>query len=195
MLEDNNKGIIAGDAWSISSKMINDLRYGYVRQGYSDRRCWQRAITLRSASSRTPTAQTRSTITSVPVNNIMDNFNWTKGKHSIQLGGNWRLVLQNHSTDANSFNNASTNPYWLGGNPPDPSNIGMPSVNDGFGNPYKIAYANLVGTVPSLTNQYNYKITSATAGSLLPDGHAIDRHFRPTSTNGMCRMHGASSQT
>ena len=44
----------------------------------------------------TATAETRTTITSVPVNNIVDNLSWTKGKHSLQFGGNWRLVHQNH---------------------------------------------------------------------------------------------------
>jgi len=177
VLVDNSKGVIGGYTWTISSTMINDLRYGYVRQGYSDRGVGQGDyVTFRFLSA--PTAQTRTTLTNVPVQNIVDNLSWTKGKHSIQVGGNWRLILQNHSSDAQSYSYASTNPYWLGGNPPDPSNIGMPSVNDGFGNPYEIAYANLVGTVPSLTNQWNYKITSPAGGSLLPDGAVQDRHFK-----------------
>ena len=175
-LVDNSKGIIGGYTWTATSAMVNDLRFGYVRQGYSDRGVGKGDyVTFRFLSA--PTAQTRTTITSVPVTNVVDNLSWTKGNHGIQFGGNWRLIHQNHSGDANSYNSASTNPYWLGGNPPDPSEIGLPSVNDGFGNPYEIAYANLVGTVPSLTNQWNYKITSSSGGSLLPDGALQDRHF------------------
>jgi hypothetical protein len=177
VLADNSKGIIGGYTWTATPSIVNDLRYGYVRQGYSDRGVGQGDyVTFRFLSA--PTAQTRTTITSVPVTNVVDNLSWTKGNHSIQLGGNWRLIHQNHASDSNSYNNASTNPYWLGGNPPDPSAIGMPSVNDGFGNPYEIAYANLVGTVPSLTNQWNYKITSPDGGSLLPDGSFQARHFK-----------------
>ncbi len=174
---DNSKGFTLGHTWTISSTLVNDVRYGYVRQGFSDRGVGQGDyVSFRFLS--TPTAQTRTTITSVPVNNIVDNFNWTKGNHTVQVGGNWRLVHQNHSGDQNSYSSASSNPYWLGGNPPDPSAIGLPAVNDGFGNPYEIAFANLVGTVPSLTNQYNYKITSSAGGSLLADGAFIDRHFK-----------------
>ena len=33
---DNTKGLAAGDTWTLSSSLINDLRYGYIRQGYAD---------------------------------------------------------------------------------------------------------------------------------------------------------------
>ncbi len=45
----------------------------------------------------------------------------------------------------------------------------------GFGNSYEIAFANLVGTVPQLTDVSNYKLTSATSGSALGDGAFVDR--------------------
>ena len=178
ILEDNSKGFTVGDTWTISPRIVNDVRYGYVRQGFSDRGVGKGDyVSFRFMS--TPTAQTRTSITSIPVNNVVDNLSWSKGNHTIQLGGNWRLIHQNHSTDANSYNGASTNPYWLGGNPPQPSGApGEYPVDGGFGNSYEIAFANLVGTVPSLTNVYNYKITSASGGSLLADGAFIDRHFK-----------------
>ena len=114
----------------------------------------------------------------MPVHNIVDNLNWTKGNHNFQVGGNWRLVHQNRTSDANSFTNASTNPYWLGGSPPDPSSLGLTPVDSGFGNSYVIAYANLIGTVPSVTNLNNYQVTNATTGTLLSDGALIGRHFK-----------------
>jgi Carboxypeptidase regulatory-like domain len=176
-LIDNSKGITAGDTWTITPNIVNDVRYGYVRQGTSNRGIGQGDyVDFRFLD--TPTAETRTTITSVPVNNIVDNLSWAKGKHNISVGGNWRLVDQNRSSDLNSFNSASSNPYWLGGNPPDPSDIGALPVDGGFSNSYLIAYANIVGTVPSVTNVYNYQITSPTSGSLLSDGDFITRHYR-----------------
>ena len=174
--EDNTKGVIGGDTWSISPNMVNDIRAGYVRQGNSLRGLGTTDfVDFRFLSS--PTAETRSLVQSVPVTNIIDNFSWTKGKHSIQVGGNWRLVHQNRSSDDNSYSGASTNPYWLGGSPPDPTTIGAPAVPGGFTNDYVIAYANLVGTVPYVGDQFNYKVTSATQASLLGDGAPIARHF------------------
>jgi Carboxypeptidase regulatory-like domain len=177
--EDNTKGMIFGDTWVISPTVINDIRYGYIRQGNSNHGAGSGDyVNFRFLS--TPTAENRTTVAWVPVNNIVDNFNWTKGKHSIEFGANWRLIHQNRVSDANSYSGASTNPYWLGGNPPDPSSptgLNNLPVDGGFTNSYLIAYANMVGTVPSVSNQYNYKITNATTGSLLADGESIGRHF------------------
>lgn len=169
----NNKGITGGDTWTLSPNMVNDIRYGYVRQGYSNRGLGTTDfVDFRFLS--TPTAETRTSIYSVPVNNIVDNFNWSKGKHSFQFGGNWRLIHQNNSTDANSYNGASTNPYWLGGTAPGPADLDT----NAFGNSYLIAFANLVGVVPSVTNKYNYAIISPTSASLLADGAPLAKHFK-----------------
>lgn len=174
--EDNTKGMIAGDTWSISPNLVNDLRYGYIRQGNSNRGVGSGDyVDFRFMA--TATAETRTTLATVPVNNIVDNFNWNHGKHDFQFGANWRLVHQNRTSNANSYNNASSNPYWLGGNPPDPSAITGIPVSNGFSNSYVIAYANLVGTVPSVTDQYNYDLTSPTSGNLLADGAPVMRHF------------------
>jgi len=177
VFEDNTKGIVAGDTWSISPNLVNDFRYGFVRQGNSFRGVGKGDyVDFRFLD--TPTSELRTIISSVPVQNVVDNFNWNHGRHDLQFGGNWRLIYQNRNSDANSYNGASTNPYWLGGDPPDPSGIGFDSVDSGFGNSYVIAYANLMGTVPSVTNVSNYNITSPTSGNLLPDGAFLDRHFK-----------------
>ncbi len=175
----NNKGIVAGDTWTITPNLINDIRYGFIRQGFSQSGVGQGDYTSFRFLS-TPTAQTRSTITSIPVHNIVDNLSWIKGKHTIEVGGNWRLILQNHSSDAISYNSGSTNPYWLSGDPPDPADLvpALPTYSGGFANSYQIAFANMAGTVPSVTNNYNYAITSSTGGTALADGAFIDRHFK-----------------
>jgi hypothetical protein len=177
ILQDNSKGITAGETWTISPTLINDIRYGYIRQGYSSRGVAdaQPYVDFRFISH--PTAETRDRVVSVPVNNVIDNLSWTRGNHGLQFGVNWRLVHQNNSTDENSWDGATTNPYWLGGSPPDPSAIGLLPVDSGFANSYEIAYANLVGTVPQITQNSNYKVTSATGGVLLPQGALINRSF------------------
>ena len=136
--EDNTKGIVAGDTWSISPNLVNDVRYGYVRQGTSSRGVGSGDyVDFRFMS--TATAETRTTLATVPVNNIVDNLNWNKGKHDFQFGGNWRLVHQNRTSDANSYSDATSNPYWLSGSPPDPNAIlGDPVVDDGFGNSWEL---------------------------------------------------------
>ena len=176
-LINNTKGFTVGDTWTISPTLVNDARYGYVRQGYGNTGLGtQDYVSFRFIDFAT--AQTRSTIVSVPVNNIIDNLSWSKGKHTIEVGGNWRRVDQNRTSNANSFNGASSNPYWLGGSPYDPTTLGLDPVDSGFTNSYVIALANLLGTVPSVTTQSNYKVTSPTTGALLPDGANISRRFK-----------------
>jgi Carboxypeptidase regulatory-like domain len=176
ILVDNSKGITAGDTWTISQTLVNDIRYGYVRQGFSNRGVGKGDyVAFRFIADAT--AQTRTELTNVPVNNIVDNLSWVKGNHTIGVGGNWRLIHQNHSTDSNSYNSATSNPYWLGGNPPQPDGIGLPEVNGGFGNSYEIAFANLAGTIPQRTDVSQYKLTSASAGNALGDGAYVDRAF------------------
>jgi hypothetical protein len=175
-LVDNSKGMTFGDTWTISPNIVNDIRYAYIRQGYGQSGAGVGDyVNFRFLS--TATAENRSTIVSVPVNNIVDNFTIAKGHHSIEIGANWRLVHQNRSSNSNSFDSASSNPYWLGGTPPDPATIGANGVDGGFSNSYEIAYANLVGTIPSVTDVYNYKVSSVTTGSLLADGAPISRAF------------------
>ncbi|GAA3765561.1 hypothetical protein GCM10022270_26720 [Terriglobus aquaticus] len=177
LLVDNSKGMTFGDTWTISPSLVNDVRYGYVRQGYGNSGVGTGDyVSFRFIDP--PTAQTRTTVVSAPVHNIIDNLNWTRGNHNFQFGGNWRQVHQNRRSDANSYSYASTNPYYLSGSPPDPSLIGQNGVDSGFTNSYVVALANLLGTIPSVTNLYNYQVSSATTGTLLADGTPISRNFK-----------------
>jgi hypothetical protein len=181
-LEDNSKGIAVGETWSISPHIVNDVRYGYIRQGYSNRGTGQGDYTVFrfiNDSATDPNYATRSSVVTVPVNNVVDNLTWTKGSHTLGFGGNWRLIHNNRGSDANSYNSATTNPYWYVGGPPDPSTLGVQPVSSGFENSYEIAYGNLIGGVPEATSVSNYQVNKGGAtGSLFPDGTFINRHFK-----------------
>ncbi len=180
--QDNSKGITAGETWTITRNLVNDLRYGYTRQGFDNRGVGSGDyVDFRFLA--TTTAETRTTITSVPVNNLVDNLTWSKGKHTIQVGANWRLIHQNQGQDATTFQYANSNPLWLstasGGVSlvPQPTAVGELQVDGGFSTAYEEALANMLGTIPELENSYNYQVTSATSGSLLPDGAFLNRAF------------------
>jgi len=176
--DDNTKGITAGYTWAPNARIVNDIRYGYTRQGYQVSGLGTGDyVQFRFLTQ--PTAQTRATLVRVPVNNIVDTFSLTEGTHTIALGANWRGIQNQRGTDANSFNFASTNPFWLGGNAPDPNKVlDLPPVGGGFVDSWEIAYATLVGTVPELTNAYNYKVASSTNATILSDGAFISRDFK-----------------
>lgn len=71
-----------------------------------------------------PTEQTRSTILNVPVQNITDNFTWTKGSHTFSLGGDWRYIQNNSDSDLDSYSSALNNAQWTTNAPNDPSTLG-----------------------------------------------------------------------
>ncbi len=179
--EDNTKGLAAGYTWTPTANIVNDVRYGYIRQGYSTRGVssgqpdW---VVFRFLDQ--PTSHALTTVVNVPVQNILDNFTWSKGAHTFNFGGDWRGILNNRGTDANSYSSASTNPYWTNNAPNDPSMLDpdLPEVGSGFENSYTIAYDTLVGLVPETTQQYNYSVTSPNSGALYPDGTFINRHFK-----------------
>ncbi len=177
VLVDNSKGMIFGDTWTITSRLVNDIRYGYIRQGYGQSGVGAGDyVDFRFLS--TPTAQTRATAINVPTNNIVDNLTYAKGRHTLGLGGNWRLIHINRASDNGNFNGASTNPSWLASNFPNPASLGLPTYDGGYKVSYQRAYANLLGTVPEVSDVFNYAVSSATSGTLLNDGSTVQRHYK-----------------
>jgi hypothetical protein len=177
--DDNTKGIAFGYTWTPNANLVNDLRYGYTRQGYQTTGLGQSDYVVVRYLTQ-PTAQTRKTVLHVPVQNLIDTLDWNRGAHTFSVGGNWRMITNEHGTDANSYNNASTTYAWMTSSTlPDPSLIGMPTVeNTGFSNSYMQAYATLMGTVPFIADVYNYKVNSPTTATALADGAFIQRSFR-----------------
>jgi hypothetical protein len=179
LTEINTKGLAVGHTWTPTSYIVNDIRYGYVRPSTAIGGIGQGDYVVFRFLTQ-PTAQTRTTTSQIPVHNIVDTFTLTKGNHTVTLGGNWRLVQNISESNQNSFSYGDTNPYWLGPAPPDPSTLGsnVPAVGSSFQNSYEIAYASILGTVPSVTAVSNYAITSPTSASLLAEGAFIPRHFK-----------------
>jgi Carboxypeptidase regulatory-like domain/TonB dependent receptor len=172
--DDNTKGLAAGYTWMPSARIVNDLRYGFIRQGYQTSGIGVGDY-VEVFGLTQPTSQTRNTLLHVPVNNITDTLTWTKGAHSLAFGGNWRGITNHNSNDVNSFNGASTNYQYsnLAG-APTPAAV----AGSGFLTSWQIAYNDLMGVSPELTDVYNYSVTSPTAATLLPDGAFITRNFR-----------------
>ncbi len=177
--DDNTKGFAVGYTWTPTANIVNDIRYGFTRQGYQVGGIGKGDyVTIRFYTQ--PTSQSRNTIEHVPVHNIIDTMNWTRKSHTFSVGGNWRQITNEHGTDSNSFNGGSTNPYWPNNaDLPDPSTIStLHPVGSGFFDSYEIAYGTMVGTVSELSNVYNYSVSSPTSATALPDGAFVKRSFR-----------------
>lgn len=180
--EDNSKGIAAGDTWSITQNLVNDIRYGYIRQGNGASGVGYKGSYTDVRFIASPTAETRSTVRIVPVNEIVETLSWTKRRHTLQFGGTWELIYNHSSTNANSYDTGTTNPQGLStAGEPSPSQLGAayPAVASSFKSSYLNAYGNLIGAESSLTRNINYQVNAGgNTGSLLPQGTFVVRNFK-----------------
>ena len=178
----NSKGLFAGYTALFSNSFINNFRYGLVRQGLGDSGLgvsdysYFRGMALPLGAGFTP-----STFNNVPVHNFVDDVSWTKGKHTLQFGGNLRIVTNNRTGNAQNYSFALSNVYWLNnaglanqGESLDPGSFGYPAVDSSFSTNYDFATAAVAGLLTETDKLYNQDKT----GHFFSPGELITRNFR-----------------
>ncbi len=175
-----SKGIAIGYTATLSSTLVNNFRYGLTRQQSSNTGPnQQRYVNFRGIDE--PILFGDYLAQQIPVQNFINDTTWTKGKHTFQFGGNWRLITNERASNAQSFWGAVTNVYWTEtagiantGVSFDPGAFGFDPVADSFGTDYDFASIALVGSIPEITAQYNQD----KQGNVIPEGTTINRKFR-----------------
>jgi hypothetical protein len=182
IITNNSKGLFVGYTAVLSNTLINNLRYGFIRQGVGDSGLGVTDHNIfRGMASFQGAGFTSSTLTNVPVHNLVDDVSWTKGKHTFQFGGNLRIVTNNRTGNASNWSDAVTNVYWLDnaavantGSSLDPAIGGYPAVDESFGTNYDFAVAALAGLLTETDKNYNQDKT----GHFFAPGELITRNFR-----------------
>jgi hypothetical protein len=178
---DNSKGFAAGDVWTLSNSLVNNFRYGLVRQGYANRGTTDsNYVTFRHIASLDAAGYT-SEIVDVPTHNFADDLTWVKGNHTFQFGANYNLILNNRSSDATLYNNAEVTYVDLGygaiagtGSSLDPDAFGFPKVSSIAS--YDDAIAAIVGMITSATQYYNNSYANGQL-SPLPAGQWVSHQY------------------
>ena len=176
----NNKGIAAGYTVVVNPRVINNLRFAYVREGtnqaglnpYSNVSFWNLSDQISFA---------RSLLVNVPVTQVVDDMTWSHGSHTFEFGGNWRLIHNNRYSNEQNFLNASPHPTWLfdggianTGQDLDPAiNPNFTPVSSGFGYAYDAAVSDVTGVLGSINAVYNQN----KSGQFAAPGALIPRHF------------------
>src|SRR5450631_672464 len=185
---DDSKGLTIGLTSIINPRLINDFRWGFVRQGgQTAGASFNPAVRLDGIDSLVPF--TRSTIAIVPVNQFTESLNWTRKNHSFQFGGDLFLIRNSHTSYLNSYSDVRTNAVYLntGGiaftgspSPLNPSNNinpatnqPYPTVDSNFGPNYDSATTIVMGIFPEGDGHYNF----ARDGSALAQGTPINRRY------------------
>jgi len=178
-----SKGLAVGYTATLSSTIINNFRYGFIRQAVTEVGSGtQDYVDLRGLDT-TRGDENHSFIANVPVHNFVDDISWTKGSHTLQMGANFRMIGDIRNSTLSSFSRGQTNASWLDvssiantGNSLDPgafSNLGLPAVDNGFQTSYDYPVAALVGLITEVDKRYN----TDTQGNTFPDGTPNKRHF------------------
>ena len=178
----NSKGFAAGYTFVISNNMVNDLRYGFTRQGVETAGAAHQPVIF-FAEVAQPESTNYSTSFIIPVQNVVDNLSWTKHDHSLAFGTDIRIIDDRRVSNAQSFPDGQMNQGWLtrsstianSQGPFDPEVYGFPAVDfANYGNEYNSALMNIVGTITEGDAIYNY----AKSGSALALGTPIKRDYR-----------------
>jgi hypothetical protein len=176
--KNNAKAIAVGHVWTINNNVVNNFRYGYVRPNVSGSGLQtQHVITFRGLDY--PQGESSTNLVNTPTHNFVDDVSWRKGNHTLQFGGNWRIVNDIRSSNDLSYLGAETNPSWLTGSgfantgqSLDPAAFGYPAVDSGQA--YDLAMATLAGVISEGFSNYN----RTKSGSVLAEGAPANRHFK-----------------
>ena len=178
-------GLAGGHTWTIGTNWVNNLRYGYTRQAFSDVGDSNgNDIDFRFVFA--PTGEQHSLTRVTPVHNFTDDVSWVHGKHNLQFGTNIRLVSNTRVSYAAAFDFAEANPsFYLGaGNHVSDQfqayldSAGLPGdQNNGQVLGSDIAVQNAATAIIGRFTEYTANFTFGKDGSLLSAGTPSTRDF------------------
>jgi len=180
----NNKAIAAGYTALLSPTLINSFRWSLIREGVGDSGVDAKPYVYFRTLDTITALGSSSEYVNVPVHNFVDDVTWTKGKHSLQVGTNLRLVHNNRVGNAQNIANALTDPFGLPasgiantGGSLDPSLLassGYPLVQSQFASLYDFPAIALAGVV----TVNNVVFNQDKSGHQFAPGELIPRHFK-----------------
>ncbi|HSB75443.1 MAG TPA: TonB-dependent receptor, partial [Terriglobales bacterium] len=178
-------GLALGHTWTIGNRWVNNFRYGYTRQAFSELGdSFGNDISFRFVFQ--PNGQQHTLTRVTPVHNFTDDVSYMRGNHTLQFGVNFRKIDNNRVSFANAFDNAITNPSFYSGagegvsnqfqayldanNLPGSQNLGqaLSSVSE---------VQNAATAIIGRFSQYTSNFTFGKDGALLSPGTPTVRNF------------------
>ncbi|HEV2114011.1 MAG TPA: carboxypeptidase-like regulatory domain-containing protein, partial [Terriglobales bacterium] len=109
-LTDHSKGFVAGYTAVLSATMVNNFHWGFTRQSTgivgNTNQTWNTFYGLDSGIFYSHNAQ-------VPTHNLLDDFSWVKGSHTIQMGTNIGFVRDPRVSLEHSFSQGKGATNWM----------------------------------------------------------------------------------
>lgn len=174
------KGLGVGHTWTPSNTVVNRFTYGFTRAAFTDAGdSTANLITFRFIFR--PVGFSRTLSRTTPVHNFVEDLSWIKGNHTMQFGGNVRLITNNRDSFGAAFDSAITNPSFYDG-----SGGAVTRIDQGGG----LYSGNIFTTPANRTNlrdaltsvigrfsQYSANLQYDASGKLQPTGTPSVRAF------------------
>lgn len=173
------KAIAVGHTWTASNNFVNRFTGGLSRASFTDGGdSTENSINFRFIYQ--PLAFSRTLSRTTPVYNFVDDVSWIRGNHTWGFGGNVRIIRNNRTTFAGSFDEAVINPsyYDFSGDSVifDVYNTGdpiFPDVISGGETDLRDALSAVIGRF----SQFSANLVYDKSGKLQPSGTPTKRTF------------------
>ncbi len=183
----NDRGVAAGHIWVINDRLVNNARYGYTRYGNNIQGGLNsNYVTFATANGGlTPlNPTTSSTLLIEDTHNFADDLSFTKGRHTIQVGGSDRLIYNSRLLNVYKFISSNIGATGLAtsgiankGGPLDASANGHPTIATSFNTSYDLSVSELTGLISGSSEYQNYSVTGSSLVPL-PIGTLPTHHFK-----------------
>ncbi len=174
---DNSRGLAARYTFIVSPALVNVFGYGYTRLSNASTGTEAVVPTFYFAS---PIATSRPTQRIAPTHNVTDDVTWTKGRHTVQFGLNFRFALNTNLMFNNvpSYSFSRNTLLGLGGDiTADVEAYLAPTYGASVTPTSSTNLTNAFGPILGLVNQYGATYNYTTSGSLIPFGQPVGTSF------------------
>ncbi len=177
----NSRGISALYTWVVKPSLINTLSYGLTRYSQAQSGALGTSLGFQSLSNLVNTSQ-RPRTQLIPTHNLADDLNWTRGKHTITTGLNFRFINNDLTSYANSFASYSYSRNTLLGLGGDATTLVTNYLQTKLGDPtLKLSdptnVQGALGDLLGIINQYSVTYNFGRTGAAIPIGAPSIRDF------------------
>ncbi len=181
LLLDNSRGLAANYTWIATPNLINSVKYGITRLGLNESGTLGTALSFAGITSP-ENYRVRPSIQIMPTTTVGDDLTWTKGRHTVTTGIDFRFIRNTHDNYVNSFPSYSFNRNTLGGLGGDATTFVQNYINQQLGTSgLKLTQASAVqqglGDLLGLINQYSATYQYTKTGSVIPFGTPAAREY------------------
>ena len=177
---DQSKGLAARYTTVLSPSMVNNFNYGYTRMKTVQTGADGPSLSFYFTNPTTSFPRALNRI--APVHNFTNDTTWTKGRHTVQYGINFRLTTNDRASFATSYPSYSFSRNTLAGLGADITgniNTYMRNLtgNQALTLSEAVPVQNAMGALFGLVNQYSATYNFGRDGKAIPFGQPIPRVF------------------